>query len=282
MNNSKIVCPHCGAENRRVEEAWINCMDENSSISCFNCKKNLYENDSQELSGEEQDGGQNFFIKFIIIFSLLSGLVIYLNQAFDVLRFKEDGAQIVVELLFIIFVSSTLASGKIVKNLKHLSIWGLIFLLFMVGYTYRYELREVKEKVMGELITTKGVRKSSDSISFSASSNGHFYIEAEVNGTPLIFMADTGATSIVLSPHDAEKIGIDIDELKFDRFYETANGRGRGSSIRIEDFRIGPIHMKNIRASVNEADMRGSLLGMTFFKRLKSYNVKNEVLTLKF
>jgi aspartyl protease family protein len=60
----------------------------------------------------------------------------------------------------------------------------------------------------------------------------------------------------------------------------TKNGTLRGSSTRINDFRIGEIHLREIGASVNEAEMRNSLLGMTFFKRLKSYEVKNDVLTL--
>ena len=81
-------------------------------------------------------------------------------------------------------------------------------------------------------------------------------------------------------PCNAEKLGIKTDELRFDRFYETANGTVRGSSTQINDFRIGEIHLREIGASVNEAEMRNSLLGMTFFKRLKSYEVKNDVLTL--
>jgi len=58
------------------------------------------------------------------------------------------------------------------------------------------------------------------------------------------------------------------------------NGTVRGSSIRIANLRTGEIHLKEIGASVNEAEIRNSLLGMTFFKRLKSYEVKNDVLTL--
>jgi aspartyl protease family protein len=95
-----------------------------------------------------------------------------------------------------------------------------------------------------------------------------------------MFLADKGASHIVLSPDDAGKLCIETDKLPFDRFYETANGTVRGSSIRIADLRVGEIHLKEIGASVNEAEMRNSLLGMTFFKRLKSYEVKNDVLTL--
>jgi predicted aspartyl protease len=43
----------------------------------------------------------------------------------------------------------------------------------------------------------------------SSMGDGHFYIIAEVNGTPIMFLADTGASHIVLSPADAEKLGIE-------------------------------------------------------------------------
>jgi clan AA aspartic protease (TIGR02281 family) len=88
-------------------------------------------------------------------------------------------------------------------------------------------------------------------------------------GIFLVLMADTGASHIVFSPDDAEKLGIETDELRFDRFYETANGTVRGSSIRIATLKIGEIHLREIEASVNEAEMRNSLLGMTFSKNAK-------------
>ena len=97
---------------------------------------------------------------------------------------------------------------------------------------------------------------------------------------PILFLADTGASHIVLAPGDARKLGIAIEDLSFDRVYHTANGTVRGSSIRIDEFRVGSIHLEDIVASVNEAEMGRSLLGMTFFKRLNSYEVHNDVLTL--
>jgi aspartyl protease family protein len=45
-------------------------------------------------------------------------------------------------------------------------------------------------------------------------------------------------------------------------------------------FEIGNLRLEGIRASVNEAEMRESLLGMTFFYRLEKYEVRNNVLTL--
>lgn len=221
-----------------------------------------------------------FNFPFFIIVFLLSLLMIYLNRTFGVFTFKENSGQLAYEIVLILIVSSAIASGKIRQNLKYLAIWIGIFIILLGGYSYRDELVGIKDKILVEIIPAKGVQKTPDSISFPSSSDGHFYIQANVNNIPIMFLADTGASNIVFSPADAAKLGIKTDELRFDRIYETANGIVRGSSITIDDLNVGKIHLKKIRASVNEANMRNSLLGMTFFKKLRSYEVKNDVLTL--
>ena len=274
------ICPHCGTENILAAESWADGVSKDEPILCVNCKGPLHDARNSGNPGTVNTPGRHFNRTFFIIVVLLSGLMVYLNRTFDVLTLREDSGQIVYEMLLILVVSFSLASGKIRRNLRYLAIWAVIFLVLMTGYSYRHELSGIKERVLAEIIPARGVRKSPDSVSFPVSSDGHFHIRAEVNGIPVMFLADTGASHIVLSPADAAKAGIDTDELRFDRFYETANGTVRGSSIRIADFRIGGIHLKEIGASVNEAEMRDSLLGMTFFSRLKSYEVKNDVLTL--
>lgn len=274
------ICPHCGTENIRIAEFWMKSMGERDSHLCFNCKKDLYPDIDPGCSENKKIADRNFNTGFFIIAAFLSGLVIWLNRTFGVLTLKEDSGRIVYEIFVIFIVSSGLASGKIRQNLKYLAIWAAIFLIMMTGYCYRHEISAIKDKVLSEIIPAKGFRKTQNSISFPVSSDGHFYIRAEVNGLPITFLVDTGASHIVLSPHDAGKLGIKKDSLRFDRFYETANGIVRGSSIRITDFRAGTIHLKEIGASVNEVEMRNSLLGMTFFRRMKGYEVKNNVLTL--
>ncbi|MCI5161920.1 MAG: TIGR02281 family clan AA aspartic protease, partial [Candidatus Electrothrix sp. AX5] len=135
-------------------------------------------------------------------------------------------------------------------------------------------------RLLSEIMPSKGLQNTPNSVTFPVSSDGHFYIRAEVNGVPLIFLADTGASDIVLSPGDAKRLGINPAELAFDRIYETANGTGRGRSVRINVFKVQGIQLHDIRVSINEAEMSNSLLGMTFFKRLKRYEVKEDKLTL--
>jgi len=219
----------------------------------------------------------NFFFITIV---LLSALIFFLNNSFDVLTFKDNALQMFYVLLLILFVSSAVSSGKIRQNLKFLSIWAGIFLIMITGYSYRHELSNMKDTIVSEVLPSKGLQKTPNAISFRASSDGHFYIRARVSGIPVMFLADTGASHIVLSPNDALKLGIKTHSLTYNRLYETANGTVRGSMIRMKDLKIGNIHFKDIGASVNQADMRHSLLGMTFFRRLDSYEVKNDVLTL--
>jgi len=249
------------------------------NILPFNCNKSITNNDNPSNLRNKKKSDWNS-ISFIFILVFLSGLILFLNRCFDVFNLKENSLQIVYEILLILIVSSALSSGKIRQNLKYLSIWAGIFLVLLTGYSFRHELSEIKDRLLMEIIPSKGLQRNPNSISFPVSSDGHFYIRARVNGIPVMFLADTGASHIVLSPGDAKKLGIEIDKLTFDRFYETANGNVSGSSVRIADFRIGNIHLKEIGASVNKAEMRNSLLGMTFFRRLNRYEVKDDVLTL--
>jgi len=278
--DNTAACPHCGTENSRTADLWMHSMGGQDPMRCTNCGQRIADVQDPAPGESKHNKESNFIVRFLAVAILLSGLMVVLNRAYGILNFRDNFTQIIYEFLFILFVSAILASGKIWPKLRYLAIWLGIFLILIAGYSYRHELSGITKRVMAELSPAQGRQDTPDSISFPVSSDGHFHIRAEVNGTPIMFMADTGASHIVLSPRDAKKLGFDLDELRFDRIYETTNGTVRGSSIRINDFRVGPIQLQDISASVNGAEMQGSLLGMTFFKRLASYEVKNDVLTL--
>jgi aspartyl protease family protein len=274
------ICPHCGAENIRVPESWMSMMDDKDSWECTHCQKAIHGKSEVKSTGAAKPGFWTFGKKFLIIAGVLIGWMIFLNSTFDVLSFKEDTGRLLYEILIILFISWVLATGRLWKKFGYLAIWALIFLVLMIGYTYRHELSAAKGKVIAAFIPAKGFQKKPGSFSFPVSEDGHFYIRAEVNGIPITFLADTGASDIVLSPRDAEKLGMAPEQLDYDRFYETANGMVRGSAVRIADFRVGEIHLEQIGATVNQVPMRNSLLGMAFFGQLNGYEVRDDVLTL--
>jgi aspartyl protease family protein len=115
----------------------------------------------------------------------------------------------------------------------------------------------------------------------TADENGEFVVYGRVDGAPVKFVVDTGATDIVLAPQDAKRLGIDLDGLNFTSQFETANGVGRGAPSTVESLVIGPIRLTHVPVSINQAPMDSSLLGMAFLRQLQSFSVTGRKLTLR-
>lgn len=164
--------------------------------------------------------------------------------------------------------------------LRHAAIWIGIGLLLLIGYSYRDVLVDLRSRVLGELLPRQGVAQGGDAISFRPRGDGHFHVEALVDGVRMRFLVDTGASDIVLSPADARRLGFDPDRLEYTRVYETANGGGRGAPVTLGELVLGPIRLAEIPASVNATPMSSSLLGMSFLNRLSGYEVRDGRLTL--
>jgi aspartyl protease family protein len=164
---------------------------------------------------------------------------------------------------------------------KAAALWVLIVAVVALGLTYRGELGAIGARVLGELLPYRGTLRGEDEVRFAAGADGHFRIEALVDGTRVRFLVDTGASDIVLSPADARRIGFDPDRLRFTGVAETANGRVRTAAVRLGSIEIGPIRFDDLPASVNQAAMRGSLLGMSFLERLRSFEIRDGALILR-
>jgi len=114
-----------------------------------------------------------------------------------------------------------------------------------------------------------------------AEGNGHFVIEATVDGVPVTFLVDTGASDIVLTLDDARQLGFLPQTLDFSQRFQTANGEVRGAPVRLRELRIGQFSLYDLDASVNEAPLAISLLGMDFLEQLGSYQVEDGRLILR-
>lgn len=164
--------------------------------------------------------------------------------------------------------------------LRYGAIWAAIFLVVTGLFAFKNDAAYIGQRFMGALSPTQGVAHDDGTLSFDAGPDGHFRIQARVNGGRVTFMVDTGATDIVLAPDDARRIGFDPATLVFDQFAETANGTVGGAAIRLDSLVVGSIEMNRLPATVNAADMSESLLGMEFLNRLHGWRVENGVLTL--
>ena len=93
---------------------------------------------------------------------------------------------------------------------------------------------------------------------------------------------DTGATTIVLKPSDAEQVGIDISKLTYSVPVETANGSAFAAPVKLQTVLVGPVGLASVDALVAmPGALDQSLLGMSFLSRLKSYEFSGDFLTLR-
>lgn len=164
--------------------------------------------------------------------------------------------------------------------LRNAAIWLAIFVVLTGIFSFKDDAAFIGKRFLGALAPTQGMEHGDGTVSFPAGPDGHFYIQALVNGGRVTFMVDTGASDIVLTPRDADRIGIDSEHLDFDQVAETANGLVRGAAIELDSLVVGPIDMGRLPATINGADMSESLLGMEFLNRLRGWRVENGVLTL--
>lgn len=161
---------------------------------------------------------------------------------------------------------------RVGKLMQHLLIWALIFLGVLAAIGLWDDIRQT--------VRPKQNIVSGGRIELPRAPDGHYYLSADVNGTPLRFVVDTGATQVVLSQRDAAEIGIDTDNLRYLGRAFTANGEVRTAAVRLDSIEVGRIRHENVPAVVNEGEMEGSLLGMSYLQDFSSIEITGDTLVL--
>jgi aspartyl protease family protein len=116
------------------------------------------------------------------------------------------------------------------------------------------------------------------SVILSADTRGHFFSDGAVNGTPVRFLVDTGATTVALPATDAVRLGIDYRKGEMG-MSSTAGGMVPVYRVRLDTVRLGAIELTGVEGVVLEKGLDIALLGMSFLNRV---DIKREgqILTL--
>ena len=110
--------------------------------------------------------------------------------------------------------------------------------------------------------------------------DGHYYLTLDINNVPVEFVVDTGASQVVLTQDDAKRIGLNPSSLSYLGTASTANGTVRTAAVRLDTVSLGAITDTSVRAVVNDGQMFGSLLGMTYLSNFDSITIKDGQLIL--
>lgn len=146
--------------------------------------------------------------------------------------------------------------GKLGLAARSALAWGMIFLGAMAGYGLWGDIRS-------SILPVQAVAEGGK-IKVPRAEDGHYYLTLTIDGTKVKFLADTGATNVVLSDFDARRLGIDLDGLAYLGQAETANGTVLTAEVSIRNVELGPFYDARITASVTNGAMEGSLLGMNY------------------
>ena len=233
-------------------------------------------------SGPPRSGGGGWWLLVMLAAGGLIGLLVW--QFPGALESERDWLHVVYLVGLLALVSSGVAAGRRTRwreTAKQAAAWIAIALVAIAGYGYRFEIEAVGERVLGELVPGYGVASGEAAVVFRVGAGGHYRVRAVVDGVDLVFLVDTGASDVVLSRADARRLGFDPDALAYTQVYSTANGTVRGAPVILREVMVGPIRVRDVAASVNDAPMAGSLLGMSFLGRLSAYEVSNGSLTLR-
>ncbi len=197
----------------------------------------------------------------------------------------NDGEQ-AVHFLYLIGVLVLVLSAFMVRRvpiaqgLKMFVGWVLIFGAAFVVFTLKDEFLALGNRVMLE--TRGGVVQQGEGgeVRIRQAPDGHFWVDAEVNGVSIRFLVDSGATTTSLSRSAARRAGISPSG-GMRAMVQTANGVVMVDRGRAERLGIGSIERKDVAVHISDAFGDMNVIGMNFLSTLSAWGVEDRTLVLR-
>lgn len=197
---------------------------------------------------------------------------------------RHDFGSLAIKILLAVFVGGlvlVLFREKLSKAIEAALFWAVVGLLLVVGYSYRFELRDAADRVIAELVPGH-VAGHGRNVEIVRGHGGNFSLAAHINGTRIPMVLDTGATSVVLTQEAAKAAGLPIEVLNYTVNIDTANGRTRAAAVTLDRIAVGGLIERAVPALVVQSgQLKNNLLGMTFLNRLQSWEVRGDRLRMR-
>ena len=118
-------------------------------------------------------------------------------------------------------------------------------------------------------------------VSLSADASGHFATDVRLNGMFVKGLVDTGATVIAIPGAEAKKIGINPPASAYTTPIQTANGTVKAARIQLQEVRVGTVVVRDVEGVIVPSGLEITLVGMSFFNRLQSFEMRGKTLVLR-
>ena len=191
---------------------------------------------------------------------------------------NDNGPYMVFYIMAAVFVASSLFAmrmplGKVLKMaLAWIAIFGVAFLLF----AFRGEFSQLGQRIRAEATGSPIVE--GEVVRIPVAEDGHFYVDAKLNGHDVRFMVDSGASVTTVSRSAANAAGMDIGTRRATVI--TANGPTSVMQSYADRLQIGSIERTDFPVDVSEQEGL-NLLGMNFLRSLQGWRVEGNYLVLQ-
>jgi aspartyl protease family protein len=221
---------------------------------------------------------------WILLVVLAAGLILAAQNDMGLAGLSQlDLSALAVKIILVVAIGSlalTLFRERFATALQSALIWVVIALLLALGYTYRFELQGVSDRMLAEFVPGHAVTRG-HTVEI-VRNGGSFSIGAQVNGAHVPMALDTGASSVVLTQEAAKAAGLPLEVLAYTVNVDTANGRARAAPVTLDRLAVGGIVERSVPALIAQpGQLRTSLLGMSFLNRLESWEVRGDQLVMR-
>jgi aspartyl protease family protein len=216
----------------------------------------------------------------------LSLAALYASQEKDAIAqlLKHDVSAIALKAALVVCAGGLLLvlfRDHLSRALEAALFWAVVILLLVVGYSYRFELSDLGDRVVAELMPGETLGRGRD-VEVTRGTRGDFNVVARVNGARVPMVLDTGASSVVLTHDAAKAAGLPLEFLKYSVNVDTANGRTHAAPVTLDRLAVGGLTEREVPALIAQPGaLSNNLLGMSFLNRLESWEVRGDRLKLK-
>ncbi len=195
---------------------------------------------------------------------------------------SDQGAEFIYLLAILIFVASAFMVRRVPigRGLRMFAAWVVIFLAAFVAFTLKDDIVGFANQVIDERRAESTGLKVGTELRIKQSLDGHFWVDARLNGEDVRFLIDSGATTTSISGATARRVGIE-PRRGLPAMVQTANGTVAVQRGRAERLEVGHIVRDDLAVHISDGFGETNVLGMNFLSSLSGWGVERNRLILK-
>jgi aspartyl protease family protein len=192
-----------------------------------------------------------------------------------------DTSRLIYALIVLVIVASGLFARRLPlgQTVKYVLAWVGIFAIGFVLFSFRGEAGRVWQRLSADF-RPNDPQVQDGTVRITRGEDGHFHVNADVNGHEVRFLIDSGATTTAMTASAATSAGVETAVNDFPVMIDTANGSTEAKRARIKSFSVGPINRADFPVLVSDSFGDTNMLGMNFLDTLKGWRVEGETMIL--